>query len=160
LDRDHGAGVGDVSTADGAAHTIGVRGVGHDVERVVVHPPHNDVVEHRRVVVEQVRVLGSPDADLAEVVGERRLQPRAGVGPRDPHRAEVTDVERDSVGAARQMLGERARRVRERHRPASEVDELGTEVAMLLVEWRAARLAHEPGRAGVSSMPNRWTRAA
>ncbi len=125
-----------------------------------MHPPHDDVVEHRRVVVEEVRVLGPPDADLAEVIGQRRLQPLVSVATRDPHRAEVTDVERDSVGAARHVLGEGARRVRERHRPAAEVDELGTEVAMLRVERRVTRLAHEPGRAGVSSMPNRWTSAA
>ena len=63
------------------------------------------------------------------------------VGTRDPHRAEVADVERDSVGAARHVLGERARRVREGHRPAAEVDELGAELAMLArrVESGAAR---------------------
>ena len=46
-------------------------------------PPHDDVVEHRAVgVVEQVGVLGPPGADLAEIVGQRLLQPVERIGAR------------------------------------------------------------------------------
>ena len=75
LDGDDGPFGGDVRAAQGAADPGGVRGVRHDVEALVVHPPHDDVVEHRPVgVVEQVGVLGPAGADLAQVVGQGRLQ--------------------------------------------------------------------------------------
>ena len=69
--------------------------------------------------------------------------------PVDPHGAEVADVERDGVGAARPVLGERARRVRERHVPAAEGDHLGAERAVLArrAASGAARLT-EPGDSG------------
>ena len=69
-----------------STHPVGVRGVGHDVEALVVDPPDDDVVDHRAVVVEQMRVLGPARADPAEVVGEGRLQPVEGVGTLDPRR--------------------------------------------------------------------------
>ncbi len=97
-------------------------------------PPHDDVVEHRRVVVEQVGVLRPPDADLAEIVRERGLQAFVRIRTGDPHRAQVADVERDGLGATRHVLGEGARGIRERHAPAAEVDELGPELAVLGVE--------------------------
>ncbi len=53
-----------------------------------------------------------PGLDLAQVVGERRLQARRRRRrPVDAHRAEVAHVEDDGRGAAGQVLGERARRV-------------------------------------------------
>ena len=79
---------GDVLAADGRHHPVGVGGVRHDVEHVVGQPPHDDVVEHRRVgLVEQVGVLGPPRRDLAEVVRERGLQALERPGALHPHRA-------------------------------------------------------------------------
>ena len=151
---------GDVVAADRASHPCGVRRVRHDVERPLAHPPDDDVVEHRAVVVEEVRVLRSPHGDLPEVVRERRLQPVERVVAFDPDGAEMADVERDGIGAAGHVLGDRAGLVRERHLPPAEVDQLGAEGAVFGVERRVAQLGHDPGRAGVSSMPNRSTRAA
>ena len=109
-----------------ARDPVGVRRVGHHVEALVVDPPHDDVVEHRRVgLVEQVGVLGPARADLAEVVGQRPLQPVDGVGALDPHGAEVADVEDDGVVPAGPVLGERAGRVGQRHVPAAERHHLG-----------------------------------
>ncbi len=125
-----------------------------------MHPPHDDVVEHRTVVVEQMGVLRATRGDLAEVVGQRVLKPLAGVCTRDTDGAEMADVEGDRVVTARHVLRDRARGIRERHLPTAEVDHLGAERAMCCVEWRVAQVAHEPGSAGVSSMPNRWTSAA
>ena len=49
---------GDVLAADRGHDPLGVGRVRHHVEHLVVEPPHDDVVEHRRVgLVEQVRVL-------------------------------------------------------------------------------------------------------
>jgi len=54
-----------------AARTpCGVRGVRHHVEALRSHPPDDDVVEHRRLLVEEVRVLGTTWADPMQVVGE------------------------------------------------------------------------------------------
>ncbi len=58
-------------------------------------PPHDDVVEHRPVVVEQVGVLRPTRRDATEVVGERSLQAVERVGAFDAHGAEVADVEGD-----------------------------------------------------------------
>ena len=101
-----------------------------------------------------------PTPDLRQVVRERRLQPVVRVVACDPYGAEMAHVERDGVGAAGHVLGDRAGVVRERHLPATEVDHLGAEGAMLGVERRVAQVGHDPGRAGVSSMPNRSTSAA
>ena len=73
--------------------------------------------------VEQVGVLRAPGGDLAQVVGEGRLQAVEGAGARDPHGAQVADVEHRRR-AARPVLGERARRVLDRHLPAPEGDHL------------------------------------
>ena len=63
LDCEHRPLGRDVAAGDGLDHPGGVRGVGHDVEAVLVDPPHDDVVEHRGVVgVEQVGVLVRPAA--------------------------------------------------------------------------------------------------
>jgi len=43
----------------------GIRRVGHDVELVLAHPPHDDVVDDEAVVIQEVRVLGAPGLDLA-----------------------------------------------------------------------------------------------
>ena len=100
-------------------------------------PPDDDVVEHRPVgVVEEVRVLGSPGADLAEVVGERPLQPVEGVGALDAHRAEVGDVEHDGRAGGSEVLGDRAGRVLERHLPAAERHHPGAERPVDGVERR------------------------
>ena len=89
-----------------------------------------------------------PGADLAEVVRERRLQPVERVVALDPDGAEMADVERDGIGAASQVLGDRAGRVRERHVPPAEVDQLGAEGAVVGVERRVAQLGHDPGQRG------------
>jgi hypothetical protein len=83
-----------------------------------------------------VRVLRPPGCDLAKVVGQRRLQAIEGVGARDPHGAEVADVERGGPGAAGAVLGQRARRVLDRHVPAAERDHLGAEGAVAGIEGR------------------------
>ena len=100
LHRDHGPGGRGVDRitvarrAQRSHHPIGVRRVGHDVERRVVDPPDDDVVEHGRIVgVEQVGVLRPPRLDLGEVVGEGALQPFEGARPGHPHGARIGDEE-------------------------------------------------------------------
>ena len=61
---------GHVASRQGGGHAFSVRGVGHDVEFVVAHPPDDDVVDDEAVVVQEVRVLRAPGCDLVEVVGE------------------------------------------------------------------------------------------
>ena len=161
LHRDHGPRVGDVGAADGAAHAVGVRSVRHDVERVVAHPPHDDVVEHRSRRRRAGACTGP--ARRRSCRGRSSASPAAGRERRRPATRTVprwltsnaTASVRHAMCSASVPDGYASGIV-----PAAEVDELGTELAMLSVERRVTRLAHEPGRAGVSSMPNRWTSAA
>ena len=85
--------LGDVVPADGRHDAAGVRRVGHDVEALLVDPPHDDVVGHRAGRVQQVGVLGPPGRDLAQVVAQRMLQVVEGLRAVDPHGAEMADVE-------------------------------------------------------------------
>ena len=78
-----------------------------------------------------------PGADLAEVVGQLPLQRVEGAGAVDPDGAEVRHVEHDGVVAAGEVLGDRARRVLERHLPAAERHHPGAERAVDGVERRA-----------------------
>ncbi len=64
--------LGHVVAADDRDDPVGVGGVRHDVETLLLHPPDDDVVQHGGVLlVEQVLVLGPPGPDLVQVVGER-----------------------------------------------------------------------------------------
>ena len=61
---------------------FGVRGVGHDVEALVVDPPDDDVVEHRCVVlIEQVGVLGPPGPILPRSLVNARCRRSSASGP-------------------------------------------------------------------------------
>ncbi len=46
LHGEQGPSAGDVAATDRRHHPIGVRRVRHDVEALVIDPPHDDVVEH------------------------------------------------------------------------------------------------------------------
>ena len=128
--------------ADGCEHAVGVGGVRHDVETVLVHPPHDDVVEHRGVVfVEKVGVLGASGGDLSEVVGESGLEETEGVVTHHPDRAKVADVKAGRRPPAGQMLGHGPGRVRQRHLPAAEVDQSRSE-RLVLVPERAVPEGH------------------
>ena len=125
LHGEHGPLGGDVRRRRGRRRTrVGVRGVGHDVEALVVDPPHDDVVEHRAVgLVEQVRVLRPARADLA--AGRWSAPPAGGRGRR---RRSTRTVPRwltsnaTAPVAAGPVLGQRAVGVRQRHLPAAEGD--------------------------------------
>ncbi len=135
LHREHTTRRGGVPTADRLTDAAGVRGVGHDVEGLLLEPPDDQVVEDRPVaVVEEVGVLGTPRLDLAEVVGECFLEQPERPRALDAHGSEVADVEDHRVLAAATVLGEGAVGVRERHLPASELDELRAELAVRLDE--------------------------
>ena len=88
-------------------------------------------------VVEQVRVLGAPRADLGEIVGQRALQPVEGVVAGDSDRAQMRHVEDRRRAAAGHVLVDRAR-VLERHVPAAERHDPGAELAVNRVERRDA----------------------
>src|SRR5262249_47395626 len=109
-------------------------------EAVAFDPPHDDVVEHRRVVlVEQMRVLRPTGPDLAEIVGERELQPFERVGTYDPHSAEMADVEGHRRGPAGAVLRERAAGVGQRDLASPEGEQLRPEGAVDGVEWRVPK---------------------
>jgi hypothetical protein len=118
--------VGGLLTADRGSHALGVRRIGHHVERVRLTvaarmPPHDDVVEHRGVGLgEQMRVLRPSGADLGQVVAQRGLQSGEAVPAFDPDGPEVGDVEHDRTVATGEVLGDRAARVLERHLPSPE----------------------------------------
>ena len=92
---------------------VGVRRVRHDVEALVVDPPHDDVVEHRGVVSSSRCVYWArPGAILPRSLVSAAAARSSASPTLDPHGAEVADVERDGCGAAGPVLGERAGRVR------------------------------------------------
>ena len=87
-----------------------VRRVRHDVEGLLVEPPHDDVVEHRGIGrVEQVGVLGPAGSDPTEVVGEGPLEGGERTRTADPDGAEVGDVEDHGPVAAGPVLGQACR---------------------------------------------------
>ena len=163
LHGDDGPGRGDVLTqAERGDHPIGVGRVGHDVEAALVDPPDDDVVEYRGVAgIEQMGVLRPARRHLPEVVGERPLQAVERVGTLDPHGPEMADVEGHGIGAAGLVLGDGARRVRQRHLPSSELDHARAEGAVSGVERRVleghrAAACGSPVRDGRTLMSLRW----
>ncbi len=131
----------DVVAAECVAHTVGVRGVRHDVEGVTVSgigmPPHDDVVDHRGVgVVEQVRVLRPPWPDLGEVVGQRPLDRLERVGSGQSDGAEVRHVEHRRRRTTCHVFGDRPGRVRDRHLPSAELGHRCAEPTVPIIERR------------------------
>ena len=75
-----------------------------------------------------------PGPILSRSLHRARLQPVVGTGALDAHRAEVRDVEHDGAVAAGEMLGDRARRVLERHLPPAERHHARAQLAVDCVE--------------------------
>ena len=115
----------------------GVGGVGDHEELLLPHPPHDQVVDHRGVVVEQVGVLRPARADPAEVVGQKALEGVERAGTPKPDRPHVGDVEDHRARPAGPVLVEDAP-VPDRHVPAGEVDHATAEGAVLRVEGAVA----------------------
>ncbi len=108
LDGNDGALGGDVGAPQSVQDALGVGRVGHDIEALVVHPPDNDVVGHRTVVGQEVRVLRSTGSNLSKIVGELRCKRSKASGPGDAHGAQVAYVKDDRTTSARSVLGHRA----------------------------------------------------
>ena len=158
LDGDDGPPGGDVAglhapaaPAAAAVTRSVLEALGMTSKVCVVDPPHDDVVEHRGVLlVEQVGVLGPAGPDPAQVVGQGVLEPIQGGRPRHPHGAQVADVEGHRRVAAGPVLGQGAVGVAQGHVPAPELDQLGPEGPVFGVEGRGAqghraRLASQSG---------------
>ena len=98
-----------------------------------------------------------PGRDLAQVVGQRRVDERRGAGPGDHRLAEVADVEDADRLADRGVLLDHAGGVLQRHRPAAELGELGAERDVPVVQGRrrSDRVGHgrEPTAASAGSRP-------
>ena len=90
-----------------------------------------------------------PGRDLAEVVGQRRVDERRGAGPDDHRLAEVADVEDADRLADGGVLLDHAGGVLQRHRPAAELGELGAERHVAVVQRGLRRVA--AGSVGVES---------
>ena len=137
----------------GRASVFDAFGITSNTSRLVRVPPDDDVVEHRAVgLVEEVGVLGPPGGDLAEVVGERPLQARrARRGPATRTVPRWRDVEHHRAVAARQVLGDRAGGVLERHLPAAERHHLGAELRGGRRRAASARAVTRSDRAGGAS---------
>ena len=155
LHRDHGPIGGHVCYVNlarllrqGADDPVGVGGIGHHVEPVAADPPHDDVVEHRGVGgVEQVGVLGRPDTDAVQVVGQRPLQGAVRSRTLYPHRSQMRDVEEDRASAAGHVLGHGARLVLQRHVPAPEGHQLRPGLRMHIVQRRLTKFCRHGGPA-------------
>ena len=75
-------------TPSAPTHPGGVRGVGHDVEALVVDPPHDDVVEHRGVGRRRAGACTGPGPGRSwpRSLVKAPLEPVEGVGARRPAR--------------------------------------------------------------------------
>ncbi len=78
--------------------------VRHRQVAVGLQPVGEEVVEHAPVLAAQHRVLGAPDRELRDVVGEQPLQQRLRAGARGFDLAHVRDVEHADVLAHRHVL--------------------------------------------------------
>ena len=120
------------------------RGVDHQPEEILGEEIHDQVVDDPALLVEHAgveRLAGF--LQLVDRVGEQVPQERAHVGTMQVDHGHVADVEHAGV-AAHQVVLVDLRAVVDRHVPAAEIDHLGAERAMGLVEDRL--LGHPPGR--------------
>ena len=85
----------------------GVGGVGHNVEALLLHPPDDDVVEHR-TLAHRADGCTAPcqERSWPRSLVRARLERGFGVGPRDAHSTEVADVENGHLPTAGHVLGE------------------------------------------------------
>ena len=124
-----------------AQHLGGVGGVRHQEHVLVVVQVGDEVVDHttRRVVAAE-RVLRLAGRDAAEVVRQRRVDVRRRAGPAHDALAEVAHVE-DADGLADRgvLLDDAAAGVLQRHRPATELRQLGAERDVPVVQRRGAQ---------------------
>ncbi|CAB4984407.1 unannotated protein [freshwater metagenome] len=164
LHRDHGArgrGVDGREIGAGSRErrldAIGVGRVGHDLERGLVEPPHDDVVDDRGVVgIEEVGVLRTTRADTPQVVREGQLQLSERVGSAHQHGAQMADVEHHGRGAAASVLGDGAVLVGEWHVPSAEGHHLRAQRAVRRVERRVLQL--HSSNATCVGLATRWPR--
>ncbi len=106
LHGDHGPARRGLLSADRGDRAVGVEGVGHHVEHLVVDPPDDDVVEDRAVLlVEEVGVLRPSGSDLGEVVGEAPTA--AGRGRRRLRPGTVPRCDTSNITAARRRRSAR-----------------------------------------------------
>ena len=127
-------------------------GVDAEEEPLAVDAIERHVVDDAAVLAAEHRVLRVAVGERPHVVGGEPLAGRGRVRPAHLDLAHVAHVEEPGSGADGAVLLEDAA-VRHRHLPAAELDELGAERAVLLVErrpcercsWR--RLAHAATRA-------------
>ena len=89
------------------------------------HAEAVDVLGHGIEVAERRGDIQA--AKEMNVFRSRSLQALEGIGALDAHGAEVADVEHRRRLAARLVFGEGARRIRQGHVPAPEVDHLGVQ---------------------------------
>ena len=115
-----------------------VRGVDDQQEPEFVELVDDEVVDDPAGIVRQQGVLRLADADLAEVVGERRLQQLGGARPLDLELAHVRDIEHAGVVANGAMLRDYAL-VLHRHLPAGEGDHARAEHRVRIVQRRSLK---------------------
>ncbi len=148
--------VGGVGPTHGGHHPVGVRGIGHDVEGLVGHPPDDDVVDHRAVgVIEEVGVLGPAHVHLAQVVRQGLLEPIEGLGPTTRTVPRWLTSKTTASRPAGQVLGHRAGRIGERHLPPAEAGQFGSEAAVGVDQSGVAESRSSRWRSGVHRRPSR-----
>ena len=96
-------------------------------------------------VVGELGVARAARRQALDVAGHQPLQRRRGVRAVEPDLAHVRDVEQGGGGPAVLVLGQDAGRVLDRHLPAGERHQLAAELAVQIVQRRAAGLAQRAG---------------
>ena len=107
----------------------------------------DEVVYHAAVVGAAQRVLGVPRRDPAEVGCQATVGERGGTRPGQRQLAQVAHVEDADGLADGGVLGDSARRVRDRHRPPAEGTHRGAEGAVPVVQRAGAQVVGHAGEA-------------
>ena len=105
---------------------INIGGIGHHQELLVTQTVGDEVVNNTALIVHQDRVLGAARLQDRHVGNQRVVKERCGVRPAHTELAHMGEVKDTGAGAHSLMLGNIVS-VLERHIPATEVGERGTQ---------------------------------
>ena len=129
---------------ESAGDSVGIRRVRHDIKRLTIDPPDDDVVDDRCVIdIKEMRVLSTTRRDPLQVIRECSLQYLERAWSRYAHCSEMRNVEHHSTVTTGPMLGESSVTVGKRHIPTAERNHFGSDRTVYVVKRRES-IGHAP----------------
>ena len=110
----------------GSEIVINIGGIGHHQELLVTQAVGDEIINDTALIVRQDRVLGAAGLQDRHIGDQRVVEERCGVRSGDAELTHVGEVKDPGAGAHGLMLGNIVS-VLERHIPATEVGERGTQ---------------------------------